>query len=297
MIVLALAIIVILLFFQSLERERRALVDINTFCPKSEGVTVWGFHRIDPPPFPGETAIVIDATDSLNLKVRAALKKYFNGDKYLSSLKDFERVRVYAMKEFVGALAEPSFDLCVPPNKNVSPWLDNPRKRREAFEKQFVSTFVKTIDALAQREEANRSPILETLALVSKDNKRIIIVSDLMQHGDKCSLYQNGGRHDYNAFRRDGCIEFDDNLSETEIDVLFVSREKLQRLQNPRLIEFWKKHFESNGASAHFRPLEAIDSSCVDTHDASRCMECLTDEWVNDYNYCQDLFKEVFAAD
>lgn len=278
-----------LFFLQATETARRSLVDTDTYCPKQEGITVWGFHRIEPPAFPGETAIVIDATDSLNDKARNSLQKYFGGEGFLSLLDDFKRIRVYALKEFAGALAQPNFDMCVPPNKDVSPWLDNPAKRREEFENKFLDVFKGIIDELAQREEANRSPIFETLQLVSKDNQRVVMVSDMMEHSERCSLYRNEGRHDYNSFIQAGCAKPSDNLAGTEIDILFVSREKLKQLQNPKLIKFWEEHARRNYAPFRIRPLETIHISCGKADNFSECQSCLTDKWVDNYHYCLNL--------
>lgn len=279
-----------LLYVQSVEKARRSLVNTETFCPESEGTTVWGIKRMEPPPAPGGVAIVIDATDSLDGKAREALRAYFGGEKYIKSLSDFQRVRVYALEESVGALETPSFDLCVPPNKTVSPWLDNPRKRREEFDAKFKTALVDIVDKLAQREEAEQSPITEMLGVMAEDNGRIIVVSDMMEHSPPvCSLYKNAGRHDYAAFMEKGCAKHADKLGDTHFDILFVTREKLRRLQNPSLVVFWRSHFAENGATVRFRPLAVVAASCDDTDDPLGCRACLEPDWLDNYEYCANF--------
>lgn len=281
--------ITLLLYLQSAEETRRKLVNAETFCPEKEGRKVWGIWRLEPPPAPGGIAIVIDATDSLDGKARKALRSYFGGEEYIDSLSDFQRVRVYALEESVGALETPSFDLCVPP-KTVSPWLDNPRKRREKFEAQFKSVLVGIVDKLAQREEAEQSPITEMLGVMAEDNGRIIVVSDMMEHSPPvCSLYKNAGRHDYAAFMEKGCAKHADKLGDTHFDILFVTREKLRRLQNPSLVVFWRSHFAENGATVRFRPLAVVAASCDDTDDPLGCRACLEPDWLDNYEYCANF--------
>lgn len=282
------AFIIGLLYVQSAEEARRSLINAETFCPEPEGKDVWGISRIEPPPAPGGIAIVIDATDSLDGKARAALRSYFGGEEYINSLDDFQRVRVYALEETLGALEIPSFDLCVPPNKTVSPWIDNPRKRREEFKEKFVSVLVGIIDELAQREEAQQSPIMGMLGAVAEDNGRVIVVSDMMEHSPPvCSLYKAAGRqHNYAEFAEKGCAQSADKLSGTHFDILYVKREKLRGLQNPSLLSFWKAHFKENGATATPRPLAVVAISCDDTDDPLGCRACLEPDWLENYEYC-----------
>ena len=288
LIFLALASMAWLLYAQDTEKARRSLVNAENYCPVAEGKTVWGFKRIEPPSAPDGVAVVIDATDSLDEKAREELRSYFGGKEYINSLSDFQRVRVYALEESLGALETPSFDLCVPPNKTVSEWLDNPRKRREEFEENFKNVLVDIIDQLAQREEAQQSPIAGMLGVMAEENGRVIVVSDMMEHSPPiCSLYQNAGRrHDYPVFVEKGCAENADTLRETHFDILLVSREKLRGLQNPSLVEFWTAHFEGNGATVNFSPLAVIAASCDNTSDPLGCKACLEPGWLENYDYC-----------
>ncbi len=279
-----------LFFFQSVEKERRSLVDAKTFCPEAEGKTVWGIKRLEPPEAPGGIAVVIDATDSLDEKARKALREFFGGGEYLSSLNDFQRVRVYALEESIAAREKPAFDLCVPPNKTVSPWLDNPRKRREEFDEKFVGVLLGIVEELARREEANRSPIAAMLGATAGDNARVIFVSDMMEHSPGgCSLYKKGGEHDYPAFQKKGCAPQSEKLRGTQFDILFVAREKLRELQNPSLVQFWKAHFEENGATARFLPLAVVAADCEKTAAPPECKACREPNWPENYKYCANF--------
>ena len=278
-----------LLYVQDIERNRRLLINTETYCPASKGKTVWGIKRLEPPSAPGGIAIVIDATDVLDEKARESLRSYFSGKEYIESISDFQRVRIYALAEYVGALEKPSFDFCAPPNKMVSPWLDNPRKRREEFEEKFVSVMTAEIDKLAQRDESERSPIMAMLGAISEDNDRVIVVSDMMEHSPPCSLYTNAGRHSYSAFTRRGCIQGADKIRYTHFDVLFISREKLRGLQNSSLVEFWNAHFKENGATTKFRPLAAIAASCEKSANPLVCKACLEPDWLEYFDYCARL--------
>lgn len=285
---LGLLLISWILYVQSVEEARRSLVNKETFCPAPKGITVWGVKHLEPPTAPGGMAIVIDATDSLDEKARKELSSYFRSQEYIDSLSDFQRVRVYALEESLGALENPDFDLCVPPNKTVSPWIDNPRKRRAEFKEKFVSVLVNIVDQLARREEAQQSPIAGMLGVMAEENGRVIVVSDMMEHSPPiCSLYQNAGRrHDYPGFVEKGCAENADTLRETHFDILLVSREKLRGLQNPSLVEFWTTHFEGNGATVNFSPLAVIAASCDNTSDPLGCKACLEPGWLENYDYC-----------
>lgn len=286
--ILGFLVVLVLLYAQSAEKARRSLVDAETFCPKPEGKTVWGINHIKPPAMPGGVAIVIDATDSLDSAARESLSIYFDGEEFSNSISDFQRVRVYSLEESVGALEVPSFDLCAPPNKEVSPYLDNPRKRRIEFKEKFVRVLVEIIDELARGKEKSRSPIAEMLGIIAEENERIIVVSDMMEHSPPtCSLYRNGGRHNYATFAAKGCVKSAAQLGETHFDILFLSREKLRGTQNPSLVSFWTTYFKTNDATVTFRPLAIIAVSCNRAEDRPQeCEKCLGNDWLENYEYC-----------
>ena len=110
---------------------------------------------------------------------------------------------------------------------------------------------------LLDRGRADVSPLMENVQAISvtlfarrahaEAPKRLIVVSDLMQHSEHLSLYR--GRLDYDAFDSSvGADALRTNLRDVEVEVLFVQRREHDRFDDARgLIEFWERWLEAQG--------------------------------------------------
>ncbi|MGI9230078.1 MAG: hypothetical protein ACR2P9_09510, partial [Gammaproteobacteria bacterium] len=279
--------------------------ETNNFCPlqgdDSTGTVkiFWtiSVKTMQAPIIPRRTAIIVDATDSLPPTAKDMLSAQFklqytsglNGQQWQSNLHNYEKVSIYELKESVVALGKPSFEMCAPIHNAVNVWTDNQRKRVQVFRNKFTSKIEEYIAKLVVQPERDRSPIMETISQIAKNNDRIFIVSDMMEHASgSCSLYSTT-RHDYDKLAGRDCAGFSAaSLAGKDIHVLLVLRNKLRYQQNPALVEFWETHFSKRGAKVSFEVLGDIPTSCKGSPDPVGCSVCLAPGFIENHQYCPD---------
>ena len=225
------------LFVSHLEKARRGLILPDSFCPVEDSVKVWGFHEIFPPKVPRKIAVVIDATDQIPAKQRSEIADWFKSD-FVHSLDRFAKVTIYQLDEIINDEA-PEFEKCAPPSE-ANPWIENPRIVRKIFEEKFHSELLGVVESLASGDEKNFSPILEMADKMFGSYDEMILVSDLMHHTSKLSLYKTMGNITVPT-------RLQKNLRGKKLKVIYVIREKLKQRQNAELRAFWRRHLESNG--------------------------------------------------
>lgn len=242
------AVCVGLLFASHLEKARRELILPDSLCPVENPVKVWSFYKIFPPKVTREIAVVVDATDRIPGKQRDEIVSWFNAEsEFVRSLGRFDKVEIYQLDEIVSDRA-PVFKKCSPPSK-ANPWIENPRVVRENFEKKFLSELHDTVKSLAAQKEKNFSPILEMGEKIFDAHDEMILISDLMHHTARYSLYGGVGfRHDYDDYSRTNYADsIKKNRADKTMTTIYIFREKLQQWQNKTLREFWVRHMESDG--------------------------------------------------
>lgn len=215
--------------------------DEKTLCPKN------GQYL--------RTAILIDATDSLE---ESQIKSLLEATTDLRNrLELYEWVGVFVLNEGNLTVPKPEIALCNPGNEDTAnPLYQNPREIKRKFEKQFAKPLRRTIEKLASLPKQDRSPIIEMIRSValsfdfdSSQKRKLIIVSDMLQYVDEYSHYD--GKVDYAAWKKTPyAAEFLDlPLSEVEVEIWYVKRPDLGKLQTHRHIQFWVDFFKDAGAN------------------------------------------------
>lgn len=199
-----------------------------------------------------ETALVIDATDSFSPTQAMLIKKEI---KLLleESMLD-ERISLYVLNENVDEL-NGRFTVCNPGDGSErSEWTSNKRRLYQKWEKLFYKRVIDSVNDLVGENQAKRSPILEMLKYVSVEamygspalEKRIVVVSDMLQHTDQYSHYKI--KPNYEGFSETPqAIELRPHLVDVEMDILYVIRPKDMKRQNRGHIRFWESYMASNG--------------------------------------------------
>ncbi|MXY41049.1 MAG: hypothetical protein F4027_01630 [Rhodospirillaceae bacterium] len=168
---------------------------------------------------------------------------------FTKTLARFEQIAVYEIlprnNYAAASIPEPHFDQCAPPFE-ANKWIENPRAVRRTFEKEFMNRKLQIIQSLASQREKKWSPILEIVDTLYRDYDRIVLVSDLMQNTPRCSLYRIRGRE--RNFSRCG-IRSQSRRGDKQLSVVFLAREKIERLQDASLIRFWQEYMEARGGT------------------------------------------------
>ena len=214
--------------------------DAKTFCPKDGQ-------------YP-RTALLIDATDSLGDFQSKALRDL--ADDLRGKLVQYEWVGVFVLNEDNITVPKAEIALCNPGSeKDANPLYQNPREIRRKFERQFASPLRRAIDDLTKAPRQERSPIIEMIRAVALDSdfdssqkRRLIIVSDMLQHTDAYSQYRGGA--DYEKWRQSQhAAEFADlSLAGAKVEIWYVKRPLLSGAQTRRHVRFWEEFFAAAGA-------------------------------------------------
>jgi len=199
-----------------------------------------------------ETAVIIDSTDSFSQTQAILVKKEMKA--LLEEAVVDERVTLYVLGEEIGDDVD-RLSVCNPGDgSEKSELFSNKRRLREQWEVSFYQRVVNAVDDLIGEHQAERSPILEMLKLVSVQTmykspapeKQIIIVSDMLHHTQSYSHYRKNAN--YQSFQETAySLEQRPYLSGVELNILYLVRPRDMNLQNRGHIKFWESLVTENG--------------------------------------------------
>lgn len=208
----------------------------DTLCPEDGAVAY--------------TAILIDSTDSFNHVQKAFLDKYLT--KIKKELKTFEQISLFVVGDESLQKIAPKFLLCNPGN-NANELYQNPQRIQKKWREDFQIPLSSALNGLISSEKASRSPIMEMIQAVSINgfpfedvgkDKKIIIISDMLHHTDKYSLYQEN--INFEIFRETPYYRhLKCNLADVEVQILLLIRKDYEHLQKRNLINFWEQYIQS----------------------------------------------------
>lgn len=219
--------------------EKRPELVAETLCPKDGPRSV--------------TVVLVDASDDIPNVGRKQIQTYLEDTA--------ETLPEYGLLEM--RLLDPSveggrivFSRCNPGDgSNLSELVANP----EAVRKRWAKDFRKPLDdALAQGlapSAAKTSPIMETVQRIAVDrfdgravadvDKRLILVSDMIEHGDRYSQYKDGIT--WEAFEKNPARRvLRTDLHGAEVSIRCIQR-NAERFGTRSHMEFWEQWIRDNG--------------------------------------------------
>lgn len=227
-------------------RASREHVDIDSesLCPTNQEPSAY-------------FAIVLDASDPFNEIQRTAIKREL--DDLWTRVPGHGEVRVFGLAVDDATPATEVFRVCNPGSgEGADPIMQNPARLQKRFE-EYLKKLERGEREWLRKEGTKVSPIMEALQAVALSfpvrtgkPRSVILVSDLLQHSSRFSLY--GGRlPEFADFERSQSYSrLMADVRGATIEVLFVGRDgaleaELQR--GSRLVRFWEQYFTSLGAS------------------------------------------------
>ncbi|MFD2815082.1 hypothetical protein ACFSYD_12825 [Paracoccus aerius] len=229
-------------FWWAGQQTAQAAVDENTLCPVATGPVAM-------------TSILLDLTDPLSPAQHSQLMAWL----------DEEIDRAPRGAQFtLGVVSEDPANwgatepLCKPQDAaSASALTQNVRLVGNRYREQFLAPLKANLEQMVSASGANSSPIMESLqALVSatpgfvtyEGPRRIVLVTDLLQHSDVLSFYRGG---DWESFRNSADYErVGSTLTNAEVQVYQVPR-PAEGIKDPHAVEdFWLRYFERQGAHA-----------------------------------------------
>lgn len=135
----------------------------------------------------------------------------------------------------------------------ANPILSNPRMVADAFRKGFYEPLMAEVDKALEDTRQPASPLTEALYSVADRadfqsgmrNRRLVVVSDLMQHSDGFSFYRKGAN--YGAFRETDLAQDMARLEGVEVVARIVPRQ-MYDLPMGEVKAFWRAYFRDTGA-------------------------------------------------
>ena len=200
------------------------------------------------------TAVLIDATDALSasqVKVIQDEIKALRNDLALH-----EWVGIFVLDEDNLVSPTPDVALCNPGDESTAnPLYQNPRQIRMRFEQEFRAPLEESVGRLARLPSRSTSPILEMIRAVALDrnfdsteNRRLIVVSDLLQNVPAYSHYRQNA--DFDRWRdMPYAREFLQlSLLDVDVEILYLKRPDVRSLQTHGHVAYWEEYFDAVGA-------------------------------------------------
>lgn len=215
-------------------------VDAQTLCPTATGPVA-------------ETVILFDLTDPLTPAQSSQLMQYLEREfRDAATGTQFTMGVVSEDPALWGATAP----LCKPSSAaEVSSLTQNVAMVDERYQDRFVAPIEASLKSMISASGANQSPIMESLqALVGatpgfvtfSGPRRLILVSDLLQHSEAMSFYRGD---DWQSFAASPAFQrLGRTLDGVEVMIFAVPR-AVEKIRDPAVVEdFWLRYFDLQGA-------------------------------------------------
>lgn len=227
------------LFFVQRHAEADMAINPDTLCPLAG---------------PGAmTAILIDVTDPLAPAQAAALREYVRHEiDQAAPGTEFSLGMVSDDPARLGAKVA----LCKPrAARDVTQLTQNVRQVEKRYENRFLAPLNALFEQMITASNAKQSPIMEALQTLIGDTpgfvtfdgpRRVIIVSDLLQHSDAMSFYRGD---DWQSFIASPAAQrLSESLRDVEITLFLVPRPDGFRGDAGAVEDFWIRYFDHQGA-------------------------------------------------
>ena len=216
-------------------------IDEQTLCHSSGPINV--------------TSILLDLTDPLSRTQQNRLRTIIANEVATSSTDTM--IALGIVSEFPDRWGA-KYAKCKPATgDDANPLYENRELISERYNREFMAPIKRLIDETMTSEAENKSPIMEALqSLVAetpdftrvRGQKKIIIVSDMLQNSDDLSFYRGQG-WDY-FVSRNGEQRLARNLSNAVVEILRIPRIG-GNTPPPELVdEFWVRYFDLQGSRA-----------------------------------------------
>lgn len=202
----------------------------------------------------GHVILLVDATDPFTFTQRKAVALLVEQLSDAGRTPQGTLLTVFVLGENVQGSAEPLFERCSPGSgAGKSEFTDNLELWQKRFRSEFEEPLRKKLPEMEAQRAASRSPILQMLQIVglryqqvrTAGEKRLIIVSDLLQNSVELSLYRDPPNYD--QFRRkQEAQRLRAQLSGVAVEAHMLMNAPV--LQSRQLAKFWEDYFSDVGA-------------------------------------------------
>ncbi len=245
-------IVLFLAFFRYELKSTQIVYDPETLCPIDSAS-------------PKYIAVVFDKSDTYNKVQQYFLKRYFS--EFKNRLSPGTQVSLYVIDDIKDKQISPDFVVCAPrTGDDANAFYENPRHIRQRWQTQFEQPLDNAIEGFLQAGKSDFSPIMEMLQVIALSafppiddglaEKQIIIISDMLHHTPEWSHYR--GQMDFRKLEKTNYYQrISTDLHNAEVNILYVRREGMEKLQNKRHAYFWADYIKAIGGRVTL--IEKID--------------------------------------
>lgn len=219
--------------------DREKPNDLRTMCPSNGPL--------------GHVVLLVDKSDPMTFTQRKDFEVLYE-EVVTRIVPKGHLLSVYALADDFVATAEPLLELCNPGDGSDASRVDaNPVQIKREFDQKYVMPMLELRDVLVTDKSGKASPILEMVQLTSitgfrkqmvTGERRLIIVSDMIQHTPQMSMYK--GVPQYEAFAETPYGK-KSLAGLKDIKVEFRMLLNTPNVQGEDLFNFWRQHVKQSG--------------------------------------------------
>jgi hypothetical protein len=135
----------------------------------------------------------------------------------------------------------------------ANPIFQNPKMVEQSWQSEFYAPLLEQVETALLDTRQPSSPLVEAVYAVSDradfqpgdTSRRLVLVSDLMQHSDGFSFYRAGA--DYEAFLGSDLARMTPRLDQVDVVARIVPRQ-IYDLPMAEVKAFWRAYFDEAGA-------------------------------------------------
>ncbi len=201
--------------------------------------------------------VLIDQTDTFSAVQAADIRNQL--DAYKATVPRFGELVIYGFAATEQGLPTPIARVCNPGSESdIDKLVESGARARRDWARLFDKPFKDVVSQVLQPKESQSSPIIETIQAVAVQEfgpaemgnvpKKLIIVSDLLQHTPSMSHY--GKLPDVaTILSSDSFKKLRVDLRDVSLDLLYLHRLTKHGRQGPEHLAFWKALLEAQGAT------------------------------------------------
>ena len=206
----------------------------------------------------GIRIVLVDATDDLPEVAKRQVLQILNDE--ITSLPAFFRLDIRVL-DVQSSRSRSVFAKCNPGNgTGLSEWTENPRLARLQWIERFRKPAREAIEISLEAAKAQNSPIMAALQDIAVDQlssaqaqraqKKLIVISDMLELTRDYSQYPRAGDLSYERFRRSPAyMKFRTDLHGAEMRVEYVQRASISTQFASDHMTFWQQWTRDNGGS------------------------------------------------
>lgn len=201
---------------------------------------------------PAHTIILVDQSDPFNPNDLDWVYQFVDAE--ARTLPKYGRLTVMTPNAANPYDPEVVFVACSPGSAaEANPLFQNPKMIEQTWQTQFHKPLIEKVEAALMDKRQPSSPLSEAIYSIAdradfqdrKGHRRVVLVSDLMQHSEGFSFYKVGA--DYDAYLGSKLAETSPRMDKVEVVARIVPRQ-IYDLPMADVKAFWRAYFSEAGA-------------------------------------------------